>query len=104
TATRAPWSRKYLAVARPRPRAAPVTRTTRSANARMEPTGVDAVGAHFVVEDALGRIEQSRRLRAVAAGALEGVLNQVLLVGDDGVLERDARHSARDRKSTRLNS
>src|SRR3954463_8632301 len=34
---------------------------------RLEPARVDAVAAHLVVQDPLGRVEQARRLGAVAA-------------------------------------
>src|SRR3954454_15795378 len=45
----------------------------------LEPVPVDLVLPHLVVENAARRLEQARRLRAVAPGALERVLQDVLL-------------------------
>src|SRR5690349_19431702 len=61
---------------------------------RLEPPHVDRVVAHLVVEDALGGVEQSRRLGAIAARRLQRVLDQIALVGGDRVLERDAGDGA----------
>src|SRR5262249_30679632 len=53
-----------------------------------EAGGVDAVAPQAVREDALGRLQEARRPRAVAAGDLERVEEEVLLV---------RRHRARER-------
>jgi hypothetical protein len=55
-----------------------------------ESAPVDAEVAHLVIHDASRRAEQARRLRAIAAGSLERVLDQVLLVRVERVLQRQA--------------
>src|SRR5262249_55647729 len=61
----------------------------------LESLGVDAVVPDLVVEDPLRRIEEPCGTCAIAPGRLQRILEQVFLVGGDGVEERDARHSAR---------
>ena len=51
---------------------------------------------HGVADDPLGGVEEPRGPGPVAAGALEGVEDQVLLVGRQGVLERLAGQGPRD--------
>ena len=51
----------------------------------LEPAVIDRILPHLVIDDALGRVEQPRRLGAVAARGFERVRDQILLVGRDGV-------------------
>src|SRR6266516_7675420 len=51
---------------------------------RLESPRVNSVVPDLVVDDALGGVEQPRRLRAVAPRRLQRILNQVLLVGAYG--------------------
>src|SRR5580765_5630649 len=44
---------------------------------------VDLVLRDLVADDSLGRLEQPRRACPVSSGSLEGVLNELLLVGFD---------------------
>src|SRR4029079_5417625 len=61
---------------------------------RLEAAAVDAVLPHLVAEDALGGVEQARRLRAVAARRLERVEQDVPLERLDVRVEREARQRA----------
>src|SRR6185436_7786492 len=68
---------------------------SRTVSASPEAPGVDAVPAHLVVDDPLGRVEQPGRLGAVPPGGLQRILDQILFIGADGVPERHARDGAR---------
>src|SRR5687768_4534949 len=53
-----------------------------------EAAAVDPVFPYLVADDAFGRMQEFRGLRPVAAAGLEGVENEVLLVGVDRFSER----------------
>src|SRR5262245_54624208 len=61
-----------------------------------ESRGVDPVLADGVADDPLGRVEQPRGLGPVAPGALERVLDEVLLLRVERFLEGLAGEGARD--------
>src|SRR4051812_37602510 len=61
----------------------------------LEAVLVDPVLADLVADDPLRGIQEPGRAGAVAARALEGVEDHVLLVGGDGGAEAEAREGAR---------
>src|SRR5207302_9499339 len=84
--SRRPALRFRQGYALPGPRPRPPRRRWGGRSA--EPAGLDAVLAHLVPDDPLRRPQEPRRLGAVAARALQGIENQILLVLPDRVRER----------------
>ena len=68
-------------------------RTTAARN-NSEPLNIDLVFADFVVNHTSGRSQQACRLRAIAAGCLEGVDNKVLFVSRNGIGKRNCVYGA----------
>src|SRR4030095_516931 len=71
-----------------------ISRPTASDLGCLVASHIDAVTAHLVVEDALGRVEQTRRLGPVAPRCLQRVHDQVALVAGDRILQEHARAGA----------